>query len=92
MQHFKIIRLMPAQSGVSQQSGNAWKSREVVMEEADQVCLYPDRYVVRLFGDMVDRFTAQEGDTIEALLHHTVHEHNGRFYGETRITEIGGGL
>ncbi len=84
----KVVKLLPVQSGVSQQTGNAWKSREVVLEAVQNV-VYPDRYVARLFGDTVDKFTAKEGDTIGVVLHHRAEEHNGRYYGKTVIIDFG---
>ena len=87
MEKMKVIKLMPVQSGVSQQSGKEWKSREVVME-AQQNAIHPDRYVARLFGEAVDKFTAQEGDTVSVTLHHRVEEWSGRFFGKTSIVDF----
>ena len=63
MEKMKVVKLLATQSGVSQQTGNPWKSREVVLE-AVQNAIHPDKYVARLFGDAVDKFTAKEGDVI----------------------------
>lgn len=83
----KIMKLLDVQSGVSQKDGNPWKSREVVIE-AVQNAMYPDQFVARLFGDAVDKFTAQEGETLNVALHHRVREYNGKYYGEVRIVEF----
>lgn len=32
MEKMKVVKLLDIQSGTSQQTGNAWKSREVVVE------------------------------------------------------------
>ena len=90
MQNFKVVKLLPAQSGVSQKDGRPWKSREVILE-AVQNAIHPDRFVARLFGDAVDKFTAQEGDTIAVGLYHKVREYNGRYYGETSIVDFSQG-
>ena len=83
----KVVKLLPTQSGVSQKDGKPWKSREVVLE-AVQNALHPDQFVARLFGDAVDKFTAQEGDTLDVALHHRVREYNGRYYGDVSIVEF----
>ena len=49
----KVVKLLDIQSGTSQQTGNAWRSREVVVESV-QNAVHPDRYVARLFGEAVD--------------------------------------
>ncbi len=87
MRRVKVIRLLPVQSGVSTQTGNPWKNREVILEADDNV-MHPDRYVARLFGDAVEKFKANEGDTINVVLHHRVDEYNGRFFQKTSIVNF----
>ena len=87
MDKFKIVKLLQVRSGVSQQTGNPWKSREVVLE-AQQNVMYPDRYVATIFGDAVDKFTAQEGDVVGVVLSHSVREYNGRYYGEAHVRDF----
>lgn len=87
MEKCKIIKLLAPQSGVNQQTGNSWKSREVVLE-AVQNAVHPDQYVARLFGDAVDKFTAKEGDVLGVALYHKVREYNGRYYGEVNIVDF----
>lgn len=87
MKKMKVVKLLDVQSGVSQQTGNPWKSREVVVESMENA-VHPDRYVARLFGDAVDKFTANEGDVLGIGLRHSVREYNGRYYGETHISEF----
>ena len=87
MEKMKVVKLLDIQSGTSQQTGNAWKSREVVVESM-QNAVHPDRYVARLFGEGVDKFTAQEGDVFAIGLRHSVREYNGRYYGETSIVDF----
>lgn len=83
----KVDKLLDIQSGISQQTGNAWKSREVVVESV-QNAVHPDRYVARLFGEAVDKFTAQEGEVLGIELRHSVREYNGRYYGEANIVDF----
>lgn len=83
----KVVKLLDIQSGTSQQTGNAWKSREVVVESV-QNAVHPDRYVARLFGEAVDKFTAQEGEVLGIGLRHSVREYNGHYYGEASIVDF----
>ena len=83
----KIVKLLATQSGTSQQTGKPWKSREVVVESV-QNAMHPDQYVARLFGEAVDKFTAQEGEVIGIELRPSVREYNGRYYGETSIADF----
>ena len=83
----KVDKLLDIQSGISQQTGNAWKSREVVVESV-QNAVHPDRYVARLFGEAVDKFTAQEGEVLGIELRHSVREYNGRYYVEDSIVDF----
>jgi hypothetical protein len=87
MEKMKVDKLLDIQSGISQQTGNAWKSREVVVESV-QNAVHPDRYVARLFGEAVDKFTAQEGEVLGIELRHSVREYNGRYYGEASIVDF----
>ena len=41
MEKMKVVKLLDIQSGTSQQTGNAWKSREVVVESM-QNAVHPD--------------------------------------------------
>ncbi len=89
MEKMKVTRLLPVQSGVSQQTGNPWKSRDVILE-AVQNAVHPDRFVARLFGEAVDKFTAKEGDVLGVALQHRVEEYNGRCFGKTAIVDFEG--
>lgn len=42
MEKMKVVKLLATQSGVSQQTGNPWKSRDVILE-AVQNTVHPDR-------------------------------------------------
>ena len=89
MEKMKVVKLLATQSGVSQQTGHPWKSRDVILE-AVQNAVHPDRYVARLFGDAVDKFTAKEGEVLGVALYHKVEEYNGRYFGKTSIVDFEG--
>jgi hypothetical protein len=82
-----IIAVMPAQSGVSQRSGNPWMSQEYVLEVPAQ---YPKRMVFRIFGeDRIKQFNLQQGEqqvTIQFDI--DAHEYNGRWFNEVRAYNV----
>lgn len=61
-----IIKEYPAKEGVSQRSGNAWKSQEYVIQTKDQ---YPRACLFRVFGaDRIQQFNIHQGDTVHVWL------------------------
>ena len=59
-----IIAVLPAQSGVSQRTGNPWMSQDYVLEVPGQ---YPRRCTFRIFGeDRIKQFAIQQGEQKKA--------------------------
>ena len=62
---FKVIEIMPVESGTSQTTGREWKSREFVAEEIADV-QYPNQVLLRLGGENVKLIDGVNvGDTVE---------------------------
>lgn len=82
-----IIAVMPAQSGVSQRSGNAWMSQEYVMEIPGQ---WPRHIVFRIFGeDRIRQFNLQQGDqNVTIQFDIDAHEYQGRWFNEVRCYNV----
>jgi len=82
--------------GVSQRTGNKWKSQEIVIEYFDNDnARYPDSVNVRIFGERVDTLQLQVNDEVEASIGLNAREYDGRFYNEARvyrIERVGGSL
>jgi hypothetical protein len=78
---------MPAQSGVSQRSGNAWMSQEYVMEIPGQ---WPRHIVFRIFGeDRIKQFNIQQGEqNVTIQFDIDAHEYNGRWFNEVRCYNV----
>ena len=77
----KIIFILPAQSGVSQKSGNSWMTQTYVLETEGQ---YPKKVPFEVFGeDRIKQFNIQLGD--EATIQFDIEgsEYQGKWY--TRI-------
>ena len=82
--------VMPAQSGVSQRTGNPWMSQEYVMQYywfPNQT--QPSYIVLRVFGeDRIKQFNLQPNDEVKVRFHCEAHENNGRWYNELRIDGV----
>ena len=82
----RIIAVMPAQSGVSARTGNAWMSQEYVIEVPGQ---YPRKCVFRLFGeDRIRQFNIQQGEDLTVQFDIDAHEYNGRWFNEVRAYNV----
>jgi hypothetical protein len=86
----RIHLVMPAQSGVSQRTGNKWMSQEYVLayhwwpNQTD-----PSFIVMRVFGeDKIKHFNLQPNDEVKVRFHCEAHENNGRWYNELRIDGV----
>ena len=73
--NYKIIKIMPTESGVSQTTGNNWVSQTIVVEENTPNVQYPNKYVLQLMNDKVNMAqTLREGDMVEVGFYSTVRE------------------
>jgi len=82
-----IIAVMPAQSGVSQRTGNQWMSQEYVLEVPGQ---YPKKMVFRIFGeDRIRQFNLHQGEqNVTVQFDIDAHEYNGRWFNEVRCYNV----
>ena len=82
-----ITVVMPAQSGVSQRSGNAWMSQEYVLEIPGQ---WPRHIVFRIFGeDRIKQFALRQGEqNVTIQFDIDAHEYNGRWFNEIRCYNV----
>ena len=72
----KIIAVLPAQGGVSQRTGNPWKSQDYVIETHDT---YPKKCCFRVFGeDKINQFNIQMGEEMTVSFDIDCHEYQGR--------------
>lgn len=82
----KLIAAMPTQSGVSQRSGNPWKSREYVIEIPGQ---YPKKICFKVFGeDRLKQFNLRKDETVTVQFDIDAHEYNGRWFNEIQAYNI----
>jgi hypothetical protein len=83
----KLIKAMPEQSGISQKTGNPWKSREYVIEYGDGQ--YPKHCLFRVFGEeRLKSFDLHFGDVVTLSVEINAHEYNGRWYNEISAYKV----
>ena len=82
----KIIAVLPAQGGVSQRTGNPWKSQDYVIETHDQ---YPKRCCFRVFGEeKINQFNIQSGEEMTVSFDIDSHEYQGRWFNDVRAWAV----
>lgn len=82
----KIIAALEARGGVSQRTGNTWKSQEFVLETHDQ---YPRHCVFRVFGeDRLRDFNIQVGEELTVSFDIDAHEYQGRWYNDVSAWRV----
>lgn len=87
----RIAKVFPANSGVSQRTGNTWMSQEYLFEFFSwSAAQYPDRVVFRIFGeDRIKQFALQElEENVTVVLRLGAHENDGRWYNEISATNV----
>ena len=82
----KIIAIMPANSGVSQRTGQTWMSQQYVLEVPG---MYPKRMVFEVFGeDKIRNFAIQQGQDVVVSFEIDAHEYQGRWFNEVRAWDV----
>lgn len=89
----RIAEVMPIQSGVSQRTGNQWKSQDYLFEYYSwSGAQYPNRILVRIFGeDDIAKYNlkALEEDVTLTLRFAASKSQDGtRWFNEIRITNV----
>ena len=69
------------QSGVSQQSGNAWRKQEFVVEWYENPSeTQSQKIVLSVMNDNIDKLKVKIGDKMEVRFDLRYREYNGRYY------------
>lgn len=89
----RIAEVMPLQSGVSQRTGNQWKSQEYLFEYYSwSGSRYPNRIICRVFGeDDIAKFNLhelEENVTITIRIDANKSQDGTRWFNEIRITNV----
>ena len=79
-----IIQVLPLETGVSK-SGNSWQKKNFVIETGGQ---YPKKVCINLFGDNVEKFPLQVGQSVTASIDIESRECNARWYTDVRAWNV----
>ena len=86
----KIIAALEPRGGVSQRTGNSWKTQEFVIETHEQ---YPRKCVFNVFGeDRLREFNIQVGEVVTVSFDVDAREYNGRWYNDIRAWRVQRGV
>ena len=82
----KIIAVLPAQGGVSQRTGNPWKSQDYVIETQET---YPKKCCFNVFGaEKIKDMNIQLGETLTVSLEINASEYQGKWYNQVRAWKV----
>jgi hypothetical protein len=79
----KVIQLLAPQTG--QGKKGTWRKQEFILETQSQ---YPKKVCLSMWGDKIDQFRVQTGDTVIASVELESREYNNRWYTEARAWKI----
>lgn len=82
----KIIAILPANSGVSQRTGNPWCTQTFVLETIEQ---YPKKIPFEVFGeDRIRQFGLQMGETVTIHFDVDGREWNGKWFAKVSCYNV----
>ena len=79
----KIIEILEVKSG--QSSNGEWRKQEYVLETEAQ---YPKKVCFMAWGDKIDQFNIQKGETLEVSIDLESREYNGRWYTDVKAWKV----
>jgi hypothetical protein len=81
-----IIKEYPAKEGVSNRTGNPWKSQEFVIQTRDQ---YPRSCLFRVFGaDKIEQFNIHQGDNVRVWLDINARAWQDRYFNDINAFRV----
>ncbi len=79
----KIIEILPEKSG--QSAKGTWRKQEYVLETEGQ---YPKKVCFMAWGDKIDEFGIEEGESLVVSIDLESREFNGRWYTDVRAWKV----
>lgn len=79
-----VLNILPLQSGTSK-AGNPWQKQDFILETGGQ---YPRKVCICLFGDNVEKFPLQVGQSVTASVDIESREFNARWYTDVRAWNV----
>ena len=79
----RVVQLLDEQSG--QGKNGVWRKQEFVLETEGE---YPKQVCVVQWGENIDKFGIQEGETLTAHIDLQSREYNGRWYTDVKVWKV----
>lgn len=79
-----VLNILPLQTGTSK-AGNQWQKQDFILETCGQ---YPRKVCICLFGDNVEKFPLQVGQSVTASVDIESREFNARWYTDIRAWNV----
>lgn len=79
----KVTQILEEQSGTSQ--NGPWRKQDFILETQGE---YPRQICVTQWGDKIDEFAVEEGDSLTAFIDIQSREYNGRWYTDVKAWKI----
>ena len=79
----KIVECLPVKSG--QSANGEWRKQEYVLETNSQ---YPKKICFMVWGEKVEQFAIQQGETVEVSIDLESREYNGRWYTDVKAWKV----
>lgn len=79
-----VLNILPLQTGTSK-AGNQWQKQDFILETGGQ---YPRKVCICLFGDNVEKFPLQVGQSVTASVDIESREFNNRWYTDVRAWNV----
>ena len=79
----KIIEILEVKSG--QSANGEWRKQEYVLETEAQ---YPKKVCFMAWGDKIDQFNIQKGETVAVSIDLESREYNGRWYTDVKAWKV----
>lgn len=84
----KIIAVLPAKGGISNKTGNEWKSQEYVIEDSSNG-QYPRRMCFDVFGaDKIAQFNIQVGQELKVSFDIDANQWQDRWFNRIRAWKV----
>jgi len=80
-----IAKILPEESGISNRTGNPWKTQQLVIKEQGE---YGKNIAVKIDPEKVGINQFAEGETVTAHINIESREYNERYYTEVKAWKI----
>ncbi len=79
----KIVSILPLATGTS--AKGAWKKQEYILQTTEQ---YPKKICFVVWGEKIDEYALQEGESVEVSIDIESREFNGRWYTDVKAWKV----